>query len=79
MPKNFFDGGMHGHRFGDLHWIIEQIDKLPIGIQKDVAEKYSDIYESLKGSDLQRFRANTWLRMVIIKYRIETDENETIF
>ena len=79
MLKSFFDGCIHGNGYGDLNWIIEQIDKLPIGIQNEVEQRYSDIYESLTGEDYQRYRSNTWLRMTVIKYKIEVNENDILF
>lgn len=79
MLKSFFDGGIHGHGYGDLNWIIEQIDKLPIGIQNEVEQRYSDIYESLSGEYYQRYRSNTWLRMTVIKYAVKVDKSELMF
>lgn len=79
MPKKYYNGEMHGHKYGDIQWISEQIDKLPIGMQDDVDKKYSDIYESLSGENLQRFRSNTWLRAVVVKHAIEVDENDIMF
>lgn len=79
MPKNFYNGGANGEKYGDRQWIIEQIDKLPIGMQDKVKERYSDIFESLNGEENQRFRANTWLRMTVKKHEVKVDKNDIMF
>lgn len=62
--------------YNDSDWIEGQIDKLPISIQKKVADRYSDIYFKLttEKDTKARFRANSWLRNVVDKYKIETKE-----
>ena len=70
-----YNGGTHGEQYGDGHWILEQIDKLPIKIQGQVRAKYSEIYEELTLTDPnnKRNRANTWLRKVVDKHGVEQD------
>ena len=63
IPKHhysFKDGAV----YNDTAWIEEQIDMLPISMQKEVAKRYSDIYLKLTTEEDRkaRFRANTWLR-----------------
>ncbi len=68
----FYNGGMHGERFGDGKFISEQIDMLPIKIQDRMREKYGVIYAELMETDEinARFRSNTWLRNVVKKYGV---------
>jgi len=71
LPKhhyNFEDS----HSFNDSGWISEQIDKLPISMQKEVAHKYSDIYLKLttEQDKKARFRVNSWLRKTVDKYKV---------
>jgi hypothetical protein len=74
-------GGMHGDRFGDLSWINEQIDKLPINLQTYTRDKYSDIYNELLESDKNnvRYRVNTWLRKIVKKHGLTVDKNDLMF
>jgi len=62
--------------YNDLSWIESQIDQLPISIQKKVAEKYSDIYLKLTTDEERgvRFRANSWLRKTVAKYKVTNQE-----
>jgi len=62
--------------FNDSNWISEQIDKLPISMQKKVSSKYSDIYLKLTTEEDRkaRFRANTWLRLTVNKNKVTHKE-----
>ncbi len=75
LPKHHYDSS-DSQIFNDSDWISEQIDQLPISVQKKVAQKYSDIYLQLSTDNDRkvRFRANTWLRGVVSKYKIKTTE-----
>jgi len=65
---NYYNGGMHGHRFGDRQFVNSQILRLPVDIQGKIRVEYSNKYQSLEGQDDQRYRCNTWLRAVVKKY-----------
>ena len=62
--------------FNDSDWISEQIDKLPISMQKEVTNKYSDIYLKLTNEQDKkaRFRSNSWLRKTVDKYKVINKE-----
>ncbi len=62
--------------FNDSEWISGQIDKLPITMQKKVSDRYSDIYLKLttEKDRRARFRANSWLRLTVDKYRVINTE-----
>lgn len=62
--------------YNDSEWIEAQIDMLPISIHKKVINRYSEIYSQLTEAEdtKSRFRANTWLRSVVSKYKIKTTE-----
>ena len=75
LPKhhyNFKDSSV----FNDSGWIGEQIDMLPISMQKKVANKYSDIYLKLTNEKDRkaRFRSNSWLRKTVDKYKVTNKE-----
>ena len=75
LPKhhyNFDDSSI----FNDSGWIGEQIDMLPISMQKKVASKYSDIYLKLTNEKDKkaRFRSNSWLRKTVDKYKVNNKE-----
>jgi|TARA_R110001606_G_scaffold27768_2_gene88649 hypothetical protein len=75
LPKhhyNFDDSSI----FNDSGWIGEQIDMLPISMQKKVASKYSDIYLKLTNEKDKkaRFRSNSWLRKTVDKYKVTNKE-----
>jgi len=67
----------HSEKFGDLEWINQQIDLLPIRMQKEVKARYSEIYTELCESDPlnSRFRANTWLRKNVDKFKAQTNSD----
>ncbi len=71
LPKNHY-GEKDSSTFNDSDWIAERLDLLPISMQKEVAQKYSDIYLKLSHEDPLkcRFRANTWLRKTVDKYKV---------
>tara|TARA_R110000822_G_scaffold135429_4_gene273019 strand:+ start:82 stop:324 length:243 start_codon:yes stop_codon:yes gene_type:complete len=71
IPTHFYNGGMHGEKFGDGPWLVETIDKLPIRKQKPVAARYSEIYQQLVLEDPKnyRYRCNVWLRKIVEKYK----------
>jgi len=79
MNDGFYDGGVSGERFGDRQWLKEQIDLLPIAMQKDVSNRYKEIYRSLAGDEAQRFRSNSWLRKVVKKSKVVVDKNSLAF
>ena len=62
--------------YNDSDWISSQIDMLPISMQKEVSERYSDIYLKLaiEEDKKSRFRANTWLRKTVDKYKVTDRE-----
>ena len=75
LPKhhyNFDDSSI----FNDSDWISEQIDMLPISMQKKVASKYSDIYLKLTNEKDRkaRFRSNSWLRKTVDKHKVTNKE-----
>ena len=78
---NCYTGGMHGPKFGDLGWINEQIDKLPINLQTGTRENYSAIYTELLESDVRqsRYRSNTWLRKFVKKHGLKVDNSNLMF
>jgi hypothetical protein len=67
----------HDSKFGDLAFINQQIDQLPITMQKEVKARYSEIYVELCEKDQQnaRFRSNTWLRRVVEKNKPKNDDS----
>lgn len=69
VNERYFDGSPHAERYGDLKWIGEQIDLLPIGMQNQVKEKYHSIYQELAGDPKQRYRSNLWLVRVVKKHK----------
>lgn len=75
LPKYHYDSSC-SEVFNDSSWISEQLDKLPISIQREIAQKYSDIYLKLSNDDPRfcRKRANTWLRKVVDKYKVTNKE-----
>ena len=62
--------------FNDSNWISEQIDKLPIHMQKKVNDRYSDIYLKLTNEEDRkaRFRSNSRLRLTVDKYKVTNKE-----
>jgi len=72
---DFYNGGKHSARYGDREFISEQIDLLPIAIQKKVRKRYGSIYLQLIKEDKNnaRFRANSWLRATVKKYKAVDD------
>lgn len=62
--------------FNDTEWLGGQIDQLPISMQKKISVKYSDIYLQLttEQDKKARFRANTWLRNTVNKYKVTNKE-----
>lgn len=79
MNDSYYDGGIHGAKFGDDKWLREQVDLLPVAMQKDVTERYKEIYRSLAGDDKQRFRSNSWLRNVVKKHKVIIDSEALAF
>ena len=75
LPKHHY-GLKDSSVYNDSDWISEQVDKLPISMQKNVAKKYSDIYLKLTIDEDRkaRFRANTWLRKTVDKYKVINKE-----
>jgi type II secretory ATPase GspE/PulE/Tfp pilus assembly ATPase PilB-like protein len=75
LPKHHYDSE-NSSVYNDSNWISEQIDQLPISMQKKVTSKYSDIYLQLtKEEDRKvRFRVNTWLRKTVEKNKITNTE-----
>jgi len=78
---NCYDGGMHGYRFSDKPWIMEQLDLLPIRLQTYTKDRYSEIYTELLVSDKNnsRYRANSWLRATVKKHGVISNKNEAAF
>lgn len=78
---NYFNGGQHGERFGDLEWICEQIDKLPIDRQTYTKEKYFNAYAELIELDPEnaRYRCNYRLLQTVKKYKVVVDNSNLIF
>jgi hypothetical protein len=75
LPKHHYSS-KDSAVYNDSNWISEQIDMLPISMQKDVISKYSDIYLKLTIDEDRkvRFRANTWLRNTVNKNKITNKE-----
>ena len=75
LPKHHYSAN-DSSVYNDSNWIVEQIDKLPIAMQKDVSLRYSDIYLKLTNEkdNKARFRANSWLRKTIDKNKITNTE-----
>lgn len=75
LPKHHYDIN-DSSIFNDSDWISEQIDMLPISMQKKVASKYSDIYLKLttEKDKKARFRSNSWLRKTVDKYKVTNKE-----
>tara|TARA_R110000803_G_C11892255_1_gene311065 strand:+ start:90 stop:329 length:240 start_codon:yes stop_codon:yes gene_type:complete len=75
IPKHHYSAE-DGPTYNDTGWIEAQLDQLPISIQKKVAEKYSDIYLKLTTDEEKgvRFRANSWLRKTVAKYKVINQE-----
>ena len=75
LPKHHYDFD-DSSIFNDSDWISEQIDMLPISMQKKVASKYSDIYLKLttEQDKKARFRSNSWLRKTVDKYKVINNE-----
>jgi len=73
--NDFYNGGMHGPKYGDGEFISKQIDLLPISMQKKVRKRYGGIYLKLikEDKDKCRYRANTWLRATVKKYKAVDD------
>ena len=68
---NFYNGEPHSEKYGDKQFISEQIDLLPIALQAEISDRYSEIYKSLVIDDPQkaRQRANNWLRLTVNKHK----------
>ena len=75
LPKHHYSS-KDSAVFNDTNWISEQIDQLPISMQKQVANKYSDIYLQLTIEEDKkvRFRANTWLRKTVNKNKVTNQQ-----
>ena len=75
LPKHHYSS-KDSAVYNDSEWIGEQIDQLPISMQKGIAKKYSDIYLKLTIEEDKkvRFRANTWLRKNVDKYKVTKQE-----
>jgi len=80
LPKHHYDFN-DNQTFNDSDWISGQIDQLPISVQKKVAQKYSDIYLQLSTDKDRkvRFRANTWLRAIVDKYKVAQSNDGSYF
>ena len=75
LPKHHYSAE-DGPTYNDTNWIEAQLDMLPVSIQKQVAEKYSDIYLKLTVGEERniRFRANSWLRLTVKKYKVTNQD-----
>ena len=75
LPKHHYSE-IDSAVFNDSEWIASQIDQLPISMQKKISDKYSDIYLKLTTEEdsKSRFRANTWLRLTVDKYKVINTE-----
>ena len=71
LPKHHYSD-KDSTAYNDSLWIEAQLDQLPISIQKKVCNKYSDIYLQLTTDEERgvRFRANSWLRKTVAKYKV---------
>ena len=71
LPKHHYSE-KDSQVYNDSEWIGSQIDLLPIQMQSDVANRYSDIYLKLTSeNDIKaRYRANTWLRLTVDKNKV---------
>ena len=71
----YYNGGIHGPKYGDLEWINEQVGLVPVMQQKALRTRYGEIYTELAQTDPNnaRFRANSWLRKVVKKNRVIID------
>jgi len=60
---------------------IDTIGLVPIRMQGDIRERYSDIYKTLtvKEDRKARFRANSWLRLTTDKYKCNHIEDGSYF
>lgn len=69
LPANFYNGAQNGEIYGDAEFLKEQIEMIPPRMQKEVADRYAEIYTSLLESDRHksRYRVNTWLRATVKK------------
>ena len=76
LPKNYYKDEENNGFTSDADWIMAQLDMLPIHMQKEVSEKYSDIYLQLSNEDPGKCqpRANTWLRKTVDKNKIKVTE-----
>lgn len=76
LPKYFCDDKENNGYTSDAQWIQGQLDMLPIHMQKDVCNKYSDIYLRLSAEDPAKCqpRANTWLRRTVDKNKVKKTE-----
>ena len=76
-PAYFFNGGIHGEQYGDLSFISEEVDKLPISRQRGMIKRYSEIYQQLISEDPKnaRYRVNTYLRKRVKKICLEFQKN----
>ena len=75
LPKHHYSA-KDSATFNDSEWIGGQIDMLPISMQKQVTNKYSDIYLKLTTDEDRkaRFRANSWLRKTVDKNKVTNKE-----
>ena len=75
LPKHHYDF-KDSSVFNDSNWISEQIDQLPISMQKKVSQRYSDIYLKMNNEkdSKARFRANCWLRKTVDKNKVTNKE-----
>ena len=76
LPKHYCHDSENNGYTSDAKWIEGQLDKLPIQMQKEVCDKYSDIYLKLSNEDPQKcqFRANCWLRKIVDRHGIKLQE-----
>lgn len=75
LPKHHFDDKC-SEVYNDTDWIAAQLDRLPISMQKQVSDKYSDIYLKLtiEKDKKARSRANTWLRRTADKHEVKNKD-----
>jgi len=81
MQINHYNGGIHGEKYGDKSFIDENIDLLPIRLQEETKNRYSEIYSQLEKEDPHhcRFRVNNWLRKMVNKYKAKIENGEAFF
>lgn len=79
MLKHYY--GCSGESHGDKCWIVQRIGLVPIRMQKELTDRYNDIYKTLGVTDEknQRRRSNLWLLRTTEKHKCKQSDDGEYF